>query len=649
MGPLPPLRAGDLQRLAIPWQVALSPDGARLGHVVRVAPRRPGPDRARLRIGAAAGGRPFWTTDGSHPVWLDDQRLAFRAGAGLALWDARRGQSRIAMPGDLTRPTPLGASPDGRYLAFSASSPPAPRARPRVWEVTRIRYKSDGQGLWRGGVRGLYVADLETGPDPGIRALGPADVDVSEAVWAGDRILACGASIEQSDRHNRLQLFAVDLDGRWQALTDAALTAHAPCPLGPDAVAFLGHDDRYGEGTHLTVKVLRRTTGAVVSPAGPDATFADMLLDDLRPAGGPLPIAAWPDGRGLWAVSTEHGESVVRSLALEADRLRTVWRFSSGGHLSALALAPQAARAAWVYSDPVEPGRIDGATLDPYVPPAVRTSHVFNRWLSKRFVAAPEAVNRRPGEEAVEGWLMRPREAPSGGRGSLILMIHGGPHAAFGRAFSFEGQVLAGAGHAVAYANPAGSMGGGQALAIANRGDWGGVDRDQLVAFVDDAALQYGGATPRIGVCGGSYGGYMTLWLAATTDRFQAAAADRCVSSFVSHFGMSGHAYRGNASEFAGPFWRDADRMWARSPLSRVADVRCPVLLLHGEEDHRAPIGEAEQFYLAMRLCGLPARLVRFAAADHDLTRTGPRDQRVARLELLAEFWAEHLTTRHAE
>jgi dipeptidyl aminopeptidase/acylaminoacyl peptidase len=215
--------------------------------------------------------------------------------------------------------------------------------------------------------------------------------------------------------------------------------------------------------------------------------------------------------------------------------------------------------------------------------------------------------------------------------------------AMYGRSFFFEFQLLAAHGYAVVYANPRGSTGYGRHFSDAVNNDWGGKDWQDLQAGLD-AAIARGGLDPdRLGVAGGSYGGYMTNWAISHTDRFKAAVTMRCVSNMAVMFGTSDLGWY-LMDEFAGAVpWKDLDRIMERSPITYVDRIHTPLLILHSDNDLRCPISEGEQMFTALKFLGREVRMMRFEGQTHDLSRNGHPRSRVIRLGAILDWFRDHI------
>ena len=209
------------------------------------------------------------------------------------------------------------------------------------------------------------------------------------------------------------------------------------------------------------------------------------------------------------------------------------------------------------------------------------------------------------GDVEVEAWLVKPFGYEPGKKYPLVLYIHGGPHSAYNEGWFDEFQNLAGAGMWVLYTNPRGSSGYGGEFSNMIRNRWGDEDYMDLMKAVDIAIARPDVDATRLGVTGGSYGGFMTAWITTKTDRFKAAQADRMIVNWVSWYGTS-DAQSLTEGEFLGNPWQNWDWYINMSPIKYADKVKTPTLLVQSEEDYRAPIEDAEQWFMALKKNGVP-------------------------------------------
>jgi dipeptidyl aminopeptidase/acylaminoacyl peptidase len=243
----------------------------------------------------------------------------------------------------------------------------------------------------------------------------------------------------------------------------------------------------------------------------------------------------------------------------------------------------------------------------------------------------------------MDGWILKPRDFDAGKKYPLIVEIHGGPNTQYGYGFMHEMQMLAASGYVVLYTNPRGSLGYGRDFALAVRGAWAEKDSLDIMAGID-TILQKGYIDEqRLGVIGGSYGGFMTSWLIGHTDRFKAAVADRSVIDRFSFFGSSDIGWDFTDDDMEVAPWDDPERYMRMSPITYVKHIHTPLLILHSESDMRCNIEQSEQLFAALKYMGREVLFVRFEGQSHGLSRGGHPKLRQERLRHILAWFAKHL------
>ncbi len=242
----------------------------------------------------------------------------------------------------------------------------------------------------------------------------------------------------------------------------------------------------------------------------------------------------------------------------------------------------------------------------------------------------------------IEAWLQYPHGYVQGQTYPLVLYIHGGPHSAYGEGWFDEFHNLTGADMFVLYTNPRGSSGYGADFTYSTRGRWGMEDYEDLMKAVDIVSKRADVDSTRMGVTGGSYGGFMTAWITTRTNRFKAAQADRMISNWFSWYGTS-EAQGLTEFEFYGKPWDNWDLYEELSPLKYVQNVRTPTLIVQSEEDHRTPMTDAEQWFMSLKKQGVPVEFIRYPRSTHDLSRTGEPWLLVDRLGRLRQWFVHWL------
>lgn len=269
----------------------------------------------------------------------------------------------------------------------------------------------------------------------------------------------------------------------------------------------------------------------------------------------------------------------------------------------------------------------------------------FNEWLpNERYLQKPERleVETKPGV-TIDGWVIKPVDFDVGSKYPAILDVHGGPKTADGDIYFHEMQYWASHGYFVLFCNPRGSDGRGNEFADI-RGKYGTIDYDDLMKFTDSVLEKYNNIDKnRLGVTGGSYGGFMTNWIIGHTDRFKAAASQRSISNWVSDFGTTDIGFYFNPNEVGGNPWNNIDKYWEHSPLRYADKVKTPTLFIHSDEDHRCWMGEGLQMFTALKYFGVESRLCLFHGENHELSRSGKPKHRIRRLKEITEWFDSHL------
>jgi dipeptidyl aminopeptidase/acylaminoacyl peptidase len=251
----------------------------------------------------------------------------------------------------------------------------------------------------------------------------------------------------------------------------------------------------------------------------------------------------------------------------------------------------------------------------------------------------------------VDAWIVRPPGFKPGARYPAVLTIHGGPFTQYGTGFFDEVQVYAGGGYVVLYSNPRGGSGYSEEHGRAIRGPlngagpgWGTRDYEDVMAVVDTALEKFDFIDPeRLGVIGGSYGGFMTSWIIGHTNRFKAAVSERAVNNLVSMFGSS-DLFWVFERQFGGPMWENIDAYLERSPSTYAQQIETPVLVLHSEQDLRCNIEQGEHLFTQLRLLDKEVELLRFPAESHELSRSGSPLHRVMRFDAILEYFGRYLS-----
>lgn len=267
----------------------------------------------------------------------------------------------------------------------------------------------------------------------------------------------------------------------------------------------------------------------------------------------------------------------------------------------------------------------------------------FNEEIVKnKKLSYPEKFNIKNDGVEIEGWVLKPTDYEEGKNYPAILDIHGGPKTVYGEVFYHEMQVWANMGYFVFFCNPRGGDGRGNEFADI-RGKYGTIDYEDLMKFTDEVIKSYPILKDKIGVTGGSYGGFMTNWIIGHTDRFACAASQRSIANWFSKFGTTDIGYYFNVDQNASSPWDNPEKLWWHSPMKYADKVVTPTLFIHSEEDYRCWLVEGIQMFTSLKYHGVPARLCMFRGENHELSRSGKPKHRVKRLTEITNWFEQFL------
>ena len=551
-------------------------------------------------------------------------------------------------------------SPDGRSLVVTSSSRaasylddvrvrrrtirPEPGAPPEsdLRYIDRLDYMLNGTGFTYDKVEHLWIVDVASGS---ARRLTDGPTSETDPAWSPDgrRIAFAANRRRDHDLIERTDVFVADaLSGEVSAITAGSQSLFGHPTWLPDGrtIAVLGHRLPAGSGSRNDIWLF----AADGSDARPDGGRNLSAEHDLMPGAGmnsdvtigeEAQLAASPDGGWLTFSAPIDGAYELWRVAVAdgaLERLTEARHYISSWDQQAGSAGRR--RIAYLRSTPTETADVwllDGGES--------RQLTSFNRdVLDDVELRAAEECRVTVDGRDIQGWLI-----PAGtGRRPLVVEIHGGPHTLYGWSPVWEFQLLAANGISVFYCNPRGSEGYGQAFNAANRRDWGpGPMRDVLAGV--DALIADGRADPdRLGVTGGSYGGYLTNWIVGHDERFRAAMTCRSVADMTMlHLTGDISGVEWARLEFGAAPWEDPAFFREMSPLTHAERIRTPLLIQHSEKDIRTTIGQAEALFTTLRSLRRPVRLMRVPEETHELTRSGTPFRRVENLEVVLG-WFRH-------
>jgi dipeptidyl aminopeptidase/acylaminoacyl peptidase len=689
-----PFAPEDLYRFRVPTEPRCSPDGrTAIMAVQTVAASHDGYRHAlwavdleadaaprQLTIGARHDRGARFSPDGRTVAFLSDRRLHVEEEPDAGDPKHREDLQQVYLlpldGGEARRLTdlPRGAtavewSPNGRSLLVTSTSrgssrdedrrlrrktpPPKPGEPPEsdYHFIDRLGYHFNGAGFTYHAIAQLWVVDASTGA---ARRLTDHPAGVSGGTWSPDssRVAYATNLRRDHDVESRSHLVVVDVEtGRRTRLTSDAAILNGPTwlPDGKSVAALGGYlpDNFYRSDLWL---IAADGSDAGVAGGGRnlsgrhDLMPGSTMTSDIVPNEDPRLVVS-ADGRWITFTAPHEGSDELWRIATSdgsAERL-TTGRHAIGA-FDQVSLAGGGERTIWLRSSAAELADlwvrdgVDGAPrqvtdLNQDILAEIDLREPAERWVT--------VDGRR-----IQGWYLAPFDGPSsrgnGRPAPLVTEIHGGPHTLYGWAPVLEFQLLAAAGIGVFFCNPRGSEGYGRDFNEANLADWGpGPMRDVLAGI--ESLIADGLADPeRLGITGGSYGGYLTNWIISHDDRFAAAMTCRSVSDLWTLF-LTGDLSSGfwPRYEFKAAPWDDPDRFREASPITYADRIRTPLLIQHSEKDIRTTVAQAEQLFTILRSHRRPVRLLRVPEETHELTRSGTPFRRVENLKVVRD-WFRH-------
>ncbi|HUG15195.1 MAG TPA: S9 family peptidase [Thermomicrobiales bacterium] len=638
----------DIYRFKLISEPRFSPDGSSVAYVVTTIEREKNDYRSSIYFSTIDGSRtrrmtradakdslPRWSPDGKHVAFLSDrseksQIWVMRADGGES-WQVSTLVEGISG---------FEWSPDGtRFVAVSKTVAGQVEEKDDpdksdVRRVTKLRYRADGEGFLDQKPKHLWIVPAFDGES---RQLTSADISDVDPIWSpnGREIAFVTNRTDGRESNTVSEVWSIVSPGGAERRIGGGDTAsfHSPS-WSPDgtSLAVIGNWNAAGGGAlDDDVWIVPAGGGELRNlSAGFSRSITDAAMSDVF--AGSVTRPAWsPDGENVLVLVSDSGSTHVYSASSGGGEVSPVTH--GPRRVSALAIDATGDRIAYVAGDAADPGDLYIANVDGS--DERRLTRLNEEFLTSIQLSIPEeftAPSQSDGHP-IHGWVLKPVGFEPDQKYPMILQIHGGPHGMYANHMMHEFQVMAARGYVVVYTNPRGSAGYGEEFTAFTHAAWGEKDMPDVMAAVDWVVKQGYVDETRLGVTGGSYGGYMTLWVIGHTDRFRAAVTQRCVSNLYSFYGTSDIGFSFGEYEFQGVPWERQDHFLKYSPISYVADMTTPLLIVHSEEDYRCPIEQAEQVFASLKRLGRQVEMVRFPNENHNLSRTGKPKHRVERLE----------------
>ena len=656
----------DIYSFELVSDVRLSPDGRNVIYAVQHIDRKREKKYSNLWLAAVDDGEPRqftfgdqndgmarWSPDGSQIAFLSN-RADKEKPSQIYLIGMNGGEARplVAIEGEVSG---LSWSPDGKRLLCTVRKTDAEALERRkdeqkkklgvvVRQVERVFYKLDGYGYLPKERTHLWTVDVRTGKTR--QLTDHAVYDEHGSSWSPD-----GRKVAFVSNRSANPDFNPDADdlyvmpaagGEFTKIETPAGSKGSPI-FSPDGkwLAYYGNDypGEWYRNTCLWVVPVDGSLPARNLTRQTDLHISSGVIND---AGSPefMPPTWSKDSQRIYFQVDLHGSTLLMSIALDGSNLQTV--IGAGGALGSYTFDREQNKLVYFYGRMHDPVQIfyhnlaDGNER--------QLTRLNQDWLSKIELGEVEEVwfKGRDGND-LQGWIIKPPGFDASRRYPSIMEIHGGPLVQYGNYFMHEFYYLAAQGYVVYFCNPRGGRGYGEAHAGAIWGGWGDADYADLMAWADYVEkLPYIDAQ-RMGVTGGSYGGYMTVWIIGHTQRFKAAVTQRCVSNLISLWGSSDMNWSFQEVLNNQPPFKDLQKFWDHSPIKYIDNAKTPTLVLHNEFDLRCPIEQGEQVFVALKSLGVDTEMVRFPDEPHGLSRIGRTDRRIARLEHIARWFNQYL------
>lgn len=670
----------DLYQIKFVGRPRISPDGQHIAYVVTRIDDKKHAYRSALWVAAVDGsgarrfttetastGSPSWSPDGTLLAFVregeeseqpaaDDKEKKKHGKDKPQIWviptDGGEARQLTWMEHGASSPV---WSPDSQQLVFSALTGPSEeetddgKPLPKVRVIDRLWYRLDGVGFIHDRRSHLFLIDV-TGGEP--QQLTDGDWDDGDAAWSPDGKQLAFFSNHADDRWRWLgaDVYVMPLQqskaGELRCLTNGMLSGGSPA-WSPDGktIAFLaatklhsaGHVSLYtisADADHSAATCLSNDfEGSCM-----DWTNSDMGDEHL------MPSPAWSsDGNALYVLASQRGASRIYVIPTSGSGAEPTTLTPGEVHVHDFSIDATHKTLAFLMSSATRPQEIfvrSTSLSDPLHP----VTHVNDALFEQLLIAEPEYLSYTGADGwPMDGWVLKPHDFDPAKKYPLILEIHGGPQTQYGYGFFHEMQMLVAQGYVVLYTNPRGSCGYGYDFANAVRGAWGEKDSFDILNGVD-TLLQRGYIDEqRLGVTGGSYGGFMTNWLIGHTDRFRVAITDRCVTNMASMFGASDVGWDLSEDNLDTTPWENLERYMHMSPISYVQNIKTPLLIIHSEQDLRCGIEQAEQLFAALKWMGREVLFVRFEGQSHGLSRGGHPRSRIERLQHIKNWFGQYL------
>ena len=661
----PRITAQDLYRFEIVTGVRICPDGKWVVYSQKRVDRKTEKKYSNLWMVPTSVGKPRQFTFGDQtdtlPRWSPDgSQIAFLSNRAdkeklvqIYLISVNGGEAKklTDIKGEITS---LDWSPDGRTLLCTIRKldpdeleRQEDESKKKLGVVSRryerLFYKFDGYGYLAHERKHLWSVDVASG-----KAKQLTDHEIFDELYptySPDGKWIVFSSIREGDpdrNYERFQLYVMPSKGGKIRKIDGPIgEKHHPAYSSDGKwIAYFGKE---GEGEDYKNSCLwvvpadgseapRNLTEAY------DIEVSYWTIADINEA-EPIPPVWSKDGTRLFFQVCIHGTTQLLSIAVDGSDLQKV--VAEQGVVASFSFDETQNLLAYFLGKMDDPGQV--MMLD--VPTGQnRQLTRLNAWLERIDLGKVNEIwYKGPDKNDLQGWVLTPPGFNPKKKYPSILEIHGGPLTQYGYFFMHEFYYLAAHDYVIYFTNPRGGRGYGEKHAKAIFGNWGDKDYVDLMAWTDLVQKEPYIDKERMGVTGGSYGGYMSIWIVGHTNRYKAAVTQRCVSNFISEWGSSDLNWSFETELNNKPPYEDLNYYWDHSPIKYIGNCKTPMLVIHNEGDMRCPIEQGEQVFVALKRLGVDTAFVRFPDEFHGLSRGGRTDRRIVRLDSILEWFEKYL------